>query len=422
MESRPITEDVSETLSNLSLEDKSLATWNALPSEVQDTILACLPFEELIKGRGICKNWRDVIKRKNFQQARGRLYPREFYLSPLVLYVRDDLWNILALDYEEKIWRTLPPFQQPIPVPDIDLFKDFLVAGHRGLFCVNVGKPSEPEKIFICNPLTGSTVKLPGLQFSRHPVVLNLHVTLTKTEDTFTSSYQVIAIGSSATGTESLSRKTEVYDSVKKKWEPADDVPGSDFSLNDHQTGVYLESQNVLLCVGFMGNGSKGILAFDVEKRQWREDWLCPLFVQHPVEDTALSVHFAIAQLVECSGVVYLFSEQEAGRNVTHCIDRLELISGGPGFTWTRKVTRQRQGYRALLVYPEYTCVPVGENKLCIFNTIERTGVVYNMLDDPINPDTTESIPVTPPMEDKLMFHSLNPIGYAFEPSFGVSV
>jgi hypothetical protein len=76
-------------------------------------------------------------------------------------------------------------------------------------------------------------------------------------------------------------------------------------------------------------------------------------FLQHSVEDPALAIHFAIAQLVECSGVICLFSEQEAGRNVTHCIDRLHFVNGGPGFTQTRKVARQRQGFRVLLVHSE---------------------------------------------------------------------
>ncbi|KAG0614751.1 hypothetical protein M758_6G201300 [Ceratodon purpureus] len=413
-------EQIISTFANLELNSTN-EDWNALPPEVQDLILAFCPFYDLIQLRKTCKSFRDVINRKNFQLARGRLFPREFFLGPLVFYVKDGLWHILGLDSKEQIWRKLPPFRNPIPAPDVDLFKDFLVASHRGLFCVNVGKPSEAEKIYVCNPLTGSTLELPRLEFSRHPVILNLHVTLTKTEDITTSSYRVIAIGSSATGTESLSKKTEVYDSVKGKWEIAGDVPGIDFSLNDHQTGVYCESENLLLCVGFMVNGIKGILAFDVGKLEWRADWLCPLFVAE--ENTALSVHFAIAQLVECSGVIYLFSEQEAERtSVTHCIDRLDFVRGGPGYTWTRKVTIPRQGYRALLVFPEYTCVPLGENKLCIFNTIERTGVVYNMLDDPINPDASETIPSPPPMDSGVIFHSLNPVGYAFEPSFGVSV
>jgi hypothetical protein len=79
-----------------------------------------------------------------------------------------------------------------------------------------------------------------------------------------------------------------------------------------------------------MVDDSKGILAFDVEKRKWREDGICPL--------PDISVRFAIAQLLKCNGRVYLFSEQEAGRNVTHCIHRLDLYREGDGFTWNRAI------------------------------------------------------------------------------------
>jgi hypothetical protein len=397
----------------------TLEDWNRLPPDVQDFILGSLPLNEIFKVRCVSKSFSRVIWRGTFHQARARRRLTECSLSPSVFYVEKDTWHLRGFDWKAQIWRTLPPFKHPIPAPDPDLFKDFHVAGHKGLFCVNVGKASEAEKLYVCNPLTRETVELPPLQHSRHPVIVCVHVTLAKRKDIVTSSYLVIAIGSAAIGTESLSRKTDVFDSVKGKWESAGDVPGSDFSLNDYQTGVYCESLKLLLCVGFMVNGSKGVLAFDVEKRKWREDWICPFFQLHPVTDTALTVHFAIAQLVECSGRIYLFSEQEAGRNVTHCIDRLDLESGSEGFTWTRVVTRQRQGNRALLVYPEYTCVPVGENKLCIFNTIEKTGVVYDMLNDVVS-ETFETLP-SPPIERGIMFHSLNPVGYPFEPSFVVS-
>jgi hypothetical protein len=391
-----------------------LGDWSSLLPEVQDLILAFLPLNHLFQARLVCKNFHNVIKRGTFHQARVRLRPKECSLGPFVLYAEKDSWHLRGFDWKARIWRKMPPFKNPIPTPDPELFKDFQVAGDKGLFCVNVAKASEAEKLYVYNPLTGETFKLPALDFSRHPVIICVHVTLAKKNDIVTSSFLVIVVGSAAIGTENLSRKTDVFDSAKGQWEAAGDVPGADFSLNDYQTGVYCERLKLLLCVGFMANGSKGILAFDVEKRKWREDWICPFYQLHPETDTALTVYFAIAQLVECSGRIYLFSEQEAGRNVTHCIDRLDLYSGGR-FVWTRIVTRPRQGNRALLVYPEYTCVPVGENKLCIFNTIDKTGVVYAIV-----PETFDTLP-SPDVEEGTMFHSLNPVGYAFEPSFGVS-
>ncbi|KAG0626017.1 hypothetical protein M758_2G096300 [Ceratodon purpureus] len=394
--------------------------WDSLPPEVQELVLAFLPLDQLFQAGLVCKNFLNVTKRRSFHQARARLRPRECCLSPLVFYAERDSWHLRGFDYENRVWRKLPPFKSPIPAPDPDLFKDFLVAGDKGLFCMNVGKASEAEKLYMYNPLSEEAFELPALELSRHPVVISVRVTLAKkNDDMVASSFVVIVIGSAAIGTGSLSRKTDVYDSVKERWEAGEDVPGAEFSLNDYQTGVYYERLGLLLCVGFMVDGRKGILAFDVEKRKWREDWICPF--HDPVGDSEVMVHFAIAQLVECSGRIYLFSEQEGVMNVRHCIDRLELDSGSEGFTWTRVLTRERQGNRGLLVYPEYTCVPVGENRLCIFNTIEKSGVVYDVTgNEGVAGETFGMVP-PPDLENGVLFHSLNPVGYAFEARFGVS-
>lgn len=92
-----------------------------------------------------------------------------------------------------------------------------------------------------------------------------LHVTLAGTEEVATSSFPGIIKESATITTGSLPRKSDVFES---KWEVAGDVPGTSFSLNDYKSGVCLK---LLPREGFMVNGSKGILAFDVEKRNWRE-------------------------------------------------------------------------------------------------------------------------------------------------------
>ncbi|KAG0553911.1 hypothetical protein KC19_12G048800 [Ceratodon purpureus] len=395
--------------------------WNSLPPEIQELILAFLPLDQLFQAGLVCKNFLNVTKRRSFHQARARLRPRECCLSPLVFYAERDSWHLRGFDYENRVWRKLPPFKSPIPAPDPDLFKDFLVAGDKGLFCMNVGKASEAEMLFVYNPLSGEAFALPALEWSRHPVVISMRVTLAKKNDDMmvASSFVVIVIGSAAIGTGRLSRKTDVYDSVKGRWEAGEDVPGAKFSLNEYQTGVYCERSGLLLCVGFMVDGRKGILAFDVEKRKWRKDWICPF--HDPVGDDVVMVHFAIAQLVECSGRIYLFSEQVVGRNVTHCIDRLELESGSEGFTWTRVWRRGRQANRGLLVYPEFSCVPVGEERLCIFNTIDKCGVVYYVTRDQGGIGETTGVVPPPDLEDGVLFHTLNPVGYAFEARFAVS-
>lgn len=383
----------------------------SIPGDVQDIIMAKLSLRDLYRSLSVSKYYRGVVHRRTFQVTRSRSYPTECSLSPVVFYVNnEEVWSVLGFDISVQKWRRLPPLKM-LPAPDPELFKDFLVAGGVGLFCVNVGKSPDKEILMVCNPLTQEVRALPPLNDSRHPVVMCVHVNLTA------NMYTIIVAGSAGMGTEKLSKKTEIYDSVVRKWITVGDVPGPDFSLNEYQTGSYCERRNILFCVGFLEGGGKGILAFHLGKREWLYEWRCTLPSLSFVENR-LTTYFAITQLLVCNGMIYLFSEQEFGREVKHCIHLLNFEREG-GDRWTRVVEESRKGIRSLLVYPEYCCVPQGEGRLCIFNTIDRTGDVYELQENIV---VKKELPQPPSSQIGVIFHSLNPIGYTFEPSFGVSV
>lgn len=86
---------------------------------------------------------------------------------------------------------------------------------------------------------------------------------------------------------------------------------------------------------------------------------------------------------------------------------------------WTKLLQEPRQGSRGLLVYPENTCVAQeSENKLCIFNTVERTMVIHDFENNSCNKNQTR----TELRRNKKKFHSLNPLGFTFKPNFNASV
>nr|PNR53450.1 hypothetical protein PHYPA_007125 [Physcomitrium patens] len=89
-----------------------------------------------------------------------------------------------------------------------------------------------------------------------------------------------------------------------------------------------------------MVHKSNETLVFDVGTNEWRAHWHCSFF-RFCYEDPAVTIHFAIAQLVECNGVIYLVSKQEASGSVTHCIDKLEL--GSEGYAWTKRLCRHEK-------------------------------------------------------------------------------
>lgn len=94
---------------------------------------------------------------------------------------------------------------------------------------------------------------------------------------------------------------------------------------------------------------------------------------------------------------------------------RIDILEGATG-KWWNVLTETKQGNQAgLLVYPEYTCLPFGEGKLCVFNTVAHTGVIHDM-------KSGEKIGTLPSptwnCTGEQKFYSMNPITFDFEPSF----
>ena len=132
-----------------------------------------------------------------------------------------------------------------------------------------------------------------------------------------------------------------------------------------------------------------------------------------------------ILQLVENGGELYLFSERENGRFTEHWVDRVE---------WTRKegdeemttlkltnvIKKNKMGGRSLEVYPEYALVPYSEGQLCIYNTVDRTGEVYEIGDQ----EKCEALPALPEngFRGELGFFSLNPTSFSIELNFSSEV
>ena len=378
------------------------SNWGLLPGEIQGCVLSNLKYEDLFQVKLACKGIQKLIESPAFLSSRGDTVREEGLLTSLYLYVKNGGLQWSGYDLVLKKWRPLPTLGC-LPSPDIDLFKDYLVASGGGLLCANVSSSPHNEELVVCNPMTQTSRVLPPLNFPRNPVLMHMLV------NPATKSYKVIVAGSAGM-TEGLilSRKTEVFDSLTSQWEVTDDLPGPEFSLNEYQTGVCING--ILYCIAFMEDGSgKGVLAYNVEEGKWLSDWKCPL----PCPGNASS--FSIAQLVECDGEVYLFSEREACRTVEHGIHKLEHTSGG---TWKNVVKETRTGGRGLLLYPEYACAGFGAGKLCVFNTIEHTGKVYDIR----NAGLVEPLPPIVKSKGGEMFHSLNPLSFTFEPNFQSAV
>lgn len=370
-------------------EDK-IKNWSSLPVDIKYYILAKLNYLDLYQAKTKSREFKNLIDSKEFQGWRGKV--REGLLTTLYFFVRNGIWYCEGYDLITKAWMRLPPFIN-LPRLDPDSFKDHCICAAGCLICANVGKSQ--EQLIVFNPLTGNQKELPRLINRRNPVLMHMIV------DSTSSYYKVIVAGSSRLGDEHLSKITEVYDSRTKLWKVTEELPGPLFALNEHQTGAY--ANNILYCIAFLeGDRGKGLLAYSVAEEKWLPDHTRPLPYSTTSNIVLLLVH---------DGEVYLFSEIEQERRIEHRIDALDQTLG----QWRNVMTETKVGNPGLQTYPEYTCVSFGEGKLCVFNTIEHKGVVYEV-------QTGRRCETLAPQARSgrcdMSFFTLNAVAFVFAPKF----
>jgi F-box interacting protein len=382
----------------VSNEEPVVTKWDSLPSDLQDNIFQRLEFKDLFRCKTLSTAWKEHIESDAFCKWRGATSSGEGSFTALSYYIKNKAWQCSGYDLHSRMWRSLPTFSY-LPAPDAELFKEYSVCGHGGLMCADVSKLPKKGELIVFNPLTRKKRALPSLIYPRSPVLVHLSI------NSVTKSYKVIVAGSSTASDEHLSKKMEVFDSKTSQWEVAPELPGPAFGLNEHQAGVCVDA--VLYFISFLeGDCRRGVVAFDVEHKKWLDHKACPI---------PFSTSSNTLQLVETGGTVYLFSEQERGGSVEHCIDVLEHPSrASEKCKWRNVVRVKKSGGRGLQVYPEHTCVSFGDGKLCVFNTLTRDGVVYDMQDG----KQVEVLQPPPPDQKGDNFFSLNPASFTLQPNF----
>lgn len=383
--------------------------WNTkLPLDLQCRVLASLPYEDLFRFKCVSKQVKGFLESNPFQGLSVELGTESVTLTTPYFYIGSDrTWQCVGFDTSLNRWRRLPPLTY-LPKPELELFKEYLVCAKGGLVCVNVSKSLHKERLIVFNPLTQMCRVLPPLNHRRNPVLMHMIV------DSVTKSFQVVVAGSSAmAGDEqhNFSKVTEVFDSCTSQWGVTGDLPGPEYALNEFQAGVYQDGN--ILCIAFLEAEQKGILVYNVEQGRWLENWVTPL-------PPLMSTNSTIFQLVECSGKVYLFSEQD-NRNgwVEHCVDRVEWTNLKGGAAGLKNVVRSKKsgGGRSLEIYPEYMCVAYAESQLCIFNTVSHTGMIYDLHHDG-HSQQAQALQAPPEAWSGECFYSLNPLSFPLDLSF----
>jgi hypothetical protein len=166
-----------------------------------------------------------------------------------------------------------------------------------------------------------------------------------------------------------------------------------------------------ILCIGFVQIDeqiAKGILHYNVGTRRWSSNR-----TDRPLPSSP------ILQLVENNGEVFLFSERESRCGTEHWVDRVEWTENH-GCKLVNVIKKRNIGGRSLEVYPEFALVPYSDKELCLYNTVEHSGEVYDVQDQ----GECESLQRLPEkgFRGELGFFSLNPISFAIEPGLSSKV
>ena len=378
-------------------------TWDSVPDDIQMLILRKLKYEDISRAKIVSRGMKKLLESTPFRDS----VPDLGFLTSLFLYTKNGALQWSGFDVVLQEWRSLPTLGCLLPSPGPKYFyKEYLVAGGCGLLCANISKSVDHEKIVVCNPMTQTTRVLPPLNSCRNPVLMHILV------DPNSNHYKVIVAGSSGMTQGHLSNRTEVFDSQTSRWSNTGDLPGPQFGLDEYQTGVCVDGK--LYCVVFFEDGSsKGVVAYDLKEGKWLTDWKCPL----PSSESLVNSS-SVAQVVESDGQVYLYSEHEIDDDVEYRIDKMASDTNCGG--WTNVVRERKSVGRGLFVYPDCMCVGFGEGKLCVFNTLELTGKVYDVRKGGDHPE-----PLIIPSPAKHLkgggaelFHSLNPLSFTFQPNF----
>ncbi|OAE33368.1 hypothetical protein AXG93_3296s1070 [Marchantia polymorpha subsp. ruderalis] len=240
--------------------------WRELPEHLLDMVLAGLPVQSLTRFRSVCKRWESMLLSPNFLKlCAGRQSEKPWFLFSgpsgecIAHNPNSNKWVIFPLNF-------LPSFKS-------------VAAASRGLLCIK----GDDDRIFVCNPLTRSSVELPPMSIQRENPVMGLVV------DKDQNSFKLIVTSSFYDSLRASDVTTEVYDSVSRSWK-----------LIDSRLSRFPLQREALSYNGFLYSaGCSTVLVYDVNNEMWNQmdSPVMELGVTGPKLDTTV-----LPKICECKG------------------------------------------------------------------------------------------------------------------------
>lgn len=347
--------------------------WSALPEEVVEKILLCLPLASTVQFQSVCTRWKslflsDAYWRRRYQTDAGREHQE----------VKRGAWFFLcttgefscAFDFEMDRWHK-------IPNPAIPRMSIITAAG--SILCLG-NLVAECKILSICNPIKKTMMQLPPT--SRVQLIHKASMCLNKDGQ----SYKIVVAGEedsimSATINSRVYRLyTEIYDSIAGYWKMAGNpLPHAKFGSDP---GVWCKG--LFYCITEM---PYGVVRFDPENGVWTE------------LDAAMPCSISTPSLAESNGRLIMIGRVVNNLNKATekiVIWELQYIDSDI-IAWTEIQQMPLSIYSefmgTLKSYSPFICSAIGD-WLCIATHLSQSTIAFNLYNniwkslptDPLSP------------------------------------
>ncbi|XP_073393453.1 F-box/kelch-repeat protein At5g15710 isoform X1 [Physcomitrium patens] len=213
--------------------------WGSLPEDLQDRILAWLPFPAFARACTVCKRWNSVMYSHSFLEMYRRVPSPE---PCFLMFEAKDRSMCSVYNPASNRWHR-------IPFTFFHYETKFPCAAAGGLLCF-CGVSAYPS-LSVCNPVTRRWRELPPMLHKRFPNLVGMVV------DPQTRAYKIVVAGDYYED----NVRTEVYDSTSNTWRiTGNHLPIANYTLRN------------AFCNGFhfwVTRDPYGVIAFNMQHGVW---------------------------------------------------------------------------------------------------------------------------------------------------------
>ncbi|KAJ7277581.1 hypothetical protein O6H91_Y389300 [Diphasiastrum complanatum] len=238
--------------------------WSALPEELLQSVLACLPLACAARLRCVCKKWSSILGSRELESVRTLVAPARkpwfVFLASGRGYWQKDWW-CAAYDPSDRKWRRLA-----LKLDSRNDFSLFLTSVGSTLCVATHLKSKNCSELWMCNPFTGTKMSIPSppSRFCLGPPDLFQTPSAGNLPEFFQAMIINHVTGNFKLVVQGYYKTIEEYNSVTKSWTIIRTNPPShiQFSVAHPICG------EILYC---LAKNPTRVVAYDVNYHRWND-------------------------------------------------------------------------------------------------------------------------------------------------------